>query len=241
MTDFDGATRTSPIEIGAYQIGGISPVIAYWKLDDGTSTVAIDSSGNNHAITLGNSPAWQTYTNCVLNGCVAFNGINQYGAVSVDLSSTNVITVAFWMKWNVYQNDDKLAVEFGSNFNNATTGFLIDPDESSSGQFWVSLHGNAGYNNVAFPRPSAGVWHHYAFILNKGAGTANEITPYVDGIPVRYTKSLYATDNTNNFGANTLYLMSRNGSNLFGAGLLDDVRIYKTALAATDIAALATR
>lgn len=240
-TDYVGNTRTPPITIGAYQFGAplTSPLLAYWKLDDASGTVAVDSSGNNNTMSLVNSPAWQPYTNCVLNGCLSFSGTNQYGSVSLDLSTTNVITIAFWMKWNAFQNDDKLAFEFSSNFNNSTTGFLIDPDESSSGKFWISVHGNAGYNNAAFTRPSAGVWHHYAFVLNKGATAASEVTPYVDGIAVPYTKSAYSVDNTNSFGSNTLFVMSRNGSSLFGAGSLDDVRIYTTALSAAQIAALA--
>lgn len=243
-TDYDGNPRSLPITIGACQTAGSSvpppppSETAYWKFDDATGAVAVDSSGNNHTMTLLNSPTWQVAQNCVVNGCLSFNGTNQNGSVALDLSSTNVITIAFWMKWNAFNNDDKLAFEFSNNFNKSATGFLIDPDESSSGQFWVSVHGDAGYNNAAFPRPSAGVWHHYAFILNKGTATAGEVTPYIDGKAVSYKKSSYSATNANNFGNNTLFVMSRNGSSLFGAGSLDEVHIYPRALSATEIAAL---
>jgi len=250
-TDYAGITRTPPITEGAYQFndpsssgtgtptGDPSP-IAYWTLDDDRGSAAADSSGNGHIMTLANSPTWEASTNCKATGCLGFNGSNQYGTASLDLSSTKVITITFWMKWNAYANDNKLAFEFSSNFNNSTTGFIIDPDESSSGQFWVSVHGNAGYNNAAFPRPSAGVWHHYAFVLNKGAATGSQVIPYVDGKPVSYTKSAYAAENTNNFGVNQLFVMSRGGSSLFGAGSLEQIRIYPTALSPSEIAALAT-
>src|SRR5581483_5540467 len=44
-----------------------------------------------------------------------------------------------------------------------------------------------------------------------------------------------SSDNTNNFGNNPFYLMSRSGSGDFCAGLIDDVRIYSRALSAGEI------
>jgi hypothetical protein len=116
---------------------------------------------------------------------------------------------------------------------------MVDPNSSAAGggQFEVGLQGDGGYNQVLFARPAAG-WHHYAFVLNKSAGAATEVTPYVDGKAVAYTKPSSA-ENTNAFGANPLYVMSRAGSSLFGAGSLDDIRISKRALSATEIASLA--
>jgi Concanavalin A-like lectin/glucanases superfamily len=214
-----------------------SSALAYWKLDDATGTTAADSSGNSHAMTLIGTPAWQT--SCVLNGCLNFNGTTQASSVALDLSGTNVITVDFWMKWTAFANDDKGVLEFSPNFNFSTLGFLILPDESSSGQFQAGVNGNVGYNQVNFTRPSAGIWHNYAFILNKGAPAATEVTPYVDGVAVSYSKPT-SSDNTNNFGSSTLYGMSRAGTSLFGAGTLDEVYLYTRALSASEIANLAS-
>lgn len=216
--------------------------LAYWDLNDSTAgtpgTTATDSSGNSHTMTLVNGPVWQLATACATGGCLNFNGTTQYGSVALDLTGTNVITIEFWMKWNAFANDDKLAFEFSPNFNNVTTGFLIDPDESGSGQFQVGVKGDVGYNQVNFTRPSAGVWHNYAFILNKGAAATTEVIPYVDGLAISYSKPTSA-ENTNNFGSSTLYAMSRAGSSLFGGGLLDDLHIYNRGLTASEITALA--
>ena len=217
---------------------------AAWKLDDGSGTAAADSSGNNLTASLFNGPAWLPATQCIAGGCLSFNGTTQYGSVALNLSDTTAVTVSFWLKWNAYAKDDKLALEFGSGaagFNNLATGFMIDPNSSyqDGTTFEAGLRGNGGYNQVLFTRPSAGVWHHYAFVLNKANPAATEVIPYVDGVAVAYTKPT-SSENSNGFGADTLYLMSRNGTSLFGAGALDDVRIYKRPLPASEIAAQAS-
>ena len=216
---------------------------AYWTLDDGSGSSASDSSGNGDTLTLTNTPSWQTGTNCAKSGCVAFNGTNQSAQVALDLSETNVVTLAFWMKWNSYTTPDALSLEFTANYNNAATGFIVNPSSSRSdcgtAIFEVGLHGNAGYNQACFTRPSAGGWHHYAFIFSTGNPAATEVIPYVDGVAVAYTKPANSqADNTNNFGNDTLYWMSRAASSLFAAGSLDELYVYKRALSQAEITAL---
>ncbi len=89
-----------------------------------------------------------------------------------------------------------------------------------------------------FARPTAG-WHHYAFVFNKGAAAATQVIPYVDGVAVAYTKTT-SSQNTNNFGSDTLYFMSRAGSALMGNGVLDEVQVYNQPLSASQILTLAT-
>jgi hypothetical protein len=228
----------STVKVFSLTIGG---TYALWKLDDGSGVIAADSSGNAKNAQLYNSTVWMSGPSCAIGGCLAFNGSKQYGVAALDLSDTSVVTVAFWMNWASYANNDNLAMEFGSNFNSVTTGFMIDPNSTAAGggKFEVGLLGNAGYNQVVFARPSAG-WHHYAFVLNKNAPAASEVTPYVDGVAIPYTKTTSAANN-NTFGSANLYMMSRAGSSLFGGGILDDVRIYKRALGASEVQGLATK
>jgi hypothetical protein len=230
------ATKSLPLTINAAANSG---PYAYWKFDDGGGSTAADSSGNNHTATLSNAPSWLSSASCVSNGCLSFNGTNQYGSVALDLSGTSAVTLAFWMNWTAYANDDRLAMEFTSNFNNSNIGFMVDPNSSASGggQFEVGLQGDVGYNQVVFARPAPG-WHYYAFVFNKGAAVASQVIPYVDGVAVPYTQVM-SSANTNNFGADTFYFMSRGGASLFGNGALDEVRIYSQALSASQIQALA--
>src|SRR5207245_2431745 len=64
--------------------------------------------------------------------------------------------------------------------------------------------------------------------------------PYVDGVAVNATPVTTSVNTTtNNFGNDTLFLMSRNNASLFGNGNIDEVRLYKRALSASEIIALA--
>ena len=89
-------------------------------------------------------------------------------------------------------------------------------------------------NNAFFARPSTGQWHHYAFVLDTAAPAAQQITPYVDGKAVAYTKTAEGTG-SGAFANSTLNFMSRAGQQLFGRGALDDLAIYGRALTAAEI------
>ena len=63
----------------------------------------------------------------------------QHGGVASTASTTppappstcrarSKLTVEFWLKWNAYANDDRLAMEFTPNFNDNAGGFLVDPN-----------------------------------------------------------------------------------------------------------------
>jgi hypothetical protein len=165
---------------------------------------------------------------------VSFNGTSDSGAIPMNLAGSKTVTVEFWLKWSSYANNDALAMEFTPNFNNNSGGFLVDPN-SSFGQFAVSIGFSTSRNLAIFARPSAGVWHHYAFVLDTTQPGATEITPYVDGQPVAYTKQNYSGTGAGNFANSTLYLMSRGGSTLLGAGTLNHVAIYNGALTSNQI------
>ena len=213
-----------------------------WRLDDGSGSAAADGSGNGVTLSLFNAPMWIGQGGCRTSGCLSFDGRADYASAILDLSGTNVITVAFWLYWNQFAQDDSLLMEFGSEpfgFNSSLTGFMIDPNSSQGvGKFEVGLKGDVGYNQVVFNRPTASAWHHYAFIFDKGAPADSVITPFIDGAPVSYVKLTNAS-NTNSFDKNSLFLMSRLGSGLFASGRLADIRIYKRSLNASEVSLLA--
>ncbi len=114
-------------------------------------------------------------------------------------------------------------------------GFLVDPNASQfGGTFGVAVGPPEDRNSVYFQRPSAGVWHHYALVLNTTAPAASEITPYVDGQPVSVKQEGVETGQ-GAFANSTLYLFSRDGNSLFGAGDLQYLAIYNQPLSATTI------
>jgi hypothetical protein len=66
------------------------------------------------------------------------------------------------------------------------------------------------------------------------APACSEITPYVDGQPASFQQE-GAETNQGPFANSTLYLMSRDGSSLFGAGALQYLAIYDQPLSAATI------
>ena len=79
-------------------------------------------------------------------------------------------------------------MEFTPNFNENSGGFLVDPNAGEfGGTFGIGdRQRSEDRNSVFFQRPSAGVWHHYAIVLNTTAPRGSEITPYVDGQAVSF-------------------------------------------------------
>ncbi len=217
----------------AQAVTSTSGLIDYYKLGESAGPSISDSKGTAtgtiHGGNFGLAGAIQPGT------AVGFNGSSDSGAIPLNLSGTSQLTVEFWLKWNQYANNDALAMEFTPNFNENAGGFLIDPNASEyGGTFGVAIGTNASRNGVFFARPSAGVWHHYAIVINTNAPAASEITPYVDGEPVA-TQQESANGSQGPFANSTLYLMSRAGSSLFGNGALDQLAIYNQALSAATV------
>ncbi|HYE05978.1 MAG TPA: LamG-like jellyroll fold domain-containing protein, partial [Planctomycetota bacterium] len=238
LKDF-GATDYHHLVLGEGLLG-------YWKLDESGSPAAlIDASGRGRsATTSGGQVATAAAPSVGFTdpGSMVFDGIDDTATANVDLSRTSTATLAFWLWWDAYADDDDLAFEFcpaGSLFNFSDAGFLVDPNSSNGGlgRFEIAVKGDAGFNNALFVRPSTGSWHHYAIVFDKTAAAAGEITPYVDGVNVSYVK-LDSSENTNSFGDLSLSFMARQGPSLCGAGRLDDLRIYDRALTPLEISAL---
>src|SRR5205814_7946135 len=73
-------------------------LVGWWKLDDGTGTTALDSSGYGDNGTLSNGPAW---TSGPLVGSLSFDGLNDYVSCPIasiyDFDATNNFTIAMWI------------------------------------------------------------------------------------------------------------------------------------------------
>jgi PKD repeat protein len=241
VTDNRGATGTATKTLvvrGPYSnaVTATSGLIDYWRLGETSGTSLLDPIGGRNATAL-NGVTLGTAGNLTLdpNTAATFDGINDAAQASVNLSGTSRLTLEFWLKWTTFANDDRLAFEFTSNFNNSDDGFLVNPNSStSSGRFEVAMGRNNNRNSIYFTRPSAGAWHHYALVFSSST-ISPSITPYVDGKAVSFTKGTSGLGG-GNFANSTLNFMSRNASSLFGNGSLDEVALYDQALTATQIA-----
>ena len=160
---------------------------------------------------------------------------NQLGPVfvgsagsSVNLAGLSGYSRAFlecWFFWDSYTNDDDLLLELSTNYN-SNNAFIIDPN-ASDGTFTLSMHGagGTGYASATFTRPTAAVWHHFGWFMDRTV--ANDVGSnrvFLNGAPQAVTDVGTSTLG-DAFGSYDLYLFSRNNSSLLGNGRIAGLRI----------------
>jgi hypothetical protein len=240
VTDEDGASATATqsvnVKTGTYAdtVLGTTGLVSYWRMEETSGTTFADGKGTSPATVSGATLGVPGALAGATNLAARFDGIDDFARANLDLSTTSAVTVEFWLRWNSYLDDDDLAMEFTDNFNANPGGFLIDPS-ASDGTFAVGLGFDETRNTAQFARPSAGAWHHIAIVFDTTAVAAEQVTPYVDGKPVPYSKARSGTG-AGAFANAALSFMSRNGAALFGGGDLDELAVYNRALSAATVA-----
>ena len=134
---------------------------------------------------------------------------------------TGSMTIAFWLYYASIPSTNQNAVVL----TNGTSKVQICLRSSAL----VAARSGGNILVTASSTPTSG-WHHVAYTYN---GTTHSL--YVDGgTPATSTAASDATATPT-----TVYLGTYNGANELLAGRLDDVRVYKRVLSATEIASLA--
>jgi hypothetical protein len=202
-------------------------IVAWWKFDEGTGTVAYDTRGVNDG-NLINGPTW---TSGIINGGLSFDGINNYVLIPYN-SSLNVsefFTLAFW----IYV--DANVLPFG-------TVISKDGDYFTGGAYNVYV----GYGNVRsvcfttvsmapelITEPnslSPAAWNHVAVTFNDPASPQARI--YINGV-----EKISGTQPAPSVLATHL-LIGRRGDPtdpFYLNSKLDDVRIYNRDLSAEEV------
>jgi hypothetical protein len=212
---------------------------AHWKLDDLTGTTASDSTGNGHTMMLVNGPSWTTGRS---GGSVSAVGATDYMiAPALDLSATQAITIAAWVRRTYTVGPPHTLFELSSNFNGATTGFGFFPDDDAgcgAGTIALGVRGNASYSVHCYAQPSSGVWHHLVAVYDKSQAGDSETALHIDGVLQTPLSSPFTGDNTNTFGTEPLHVFSRGGIEEFTPGEVDEIVIFARALTPAEIAQL---
>ncbi len=162
---------------------------------------------------------------------LAFDGVDDSATVSLDLSDTSVVSVDFWVRAPSTSGSSGRLMEFTAGDNR-----WILRMSSTPGNLGVYLDGTGGIRwGVWYGGVLEVDWQHLVVIMERGSPPT--VTVYRNGVRVEPT-SVSETDNVvGTFGMGTLALMSRGGTNLFGGGELDELRIYQRALTAAEVAA----
>ncbi|MCD8494207.1 MAG: LamG domain-containing protein [Alphaproteobacteria bacterium] len=209
----------------------------YWAFEEGSGTTAEDSAANNDGVLTG-GPVWSTETpfNLTDDSSLSLDGSDDFVALNTNFGKTNTLTISLWFKTDSATGE----VLFGQSATQApgvgggyAPSIAILTDGKIRAEYWTSSLGSIqtseSYND--------GEWHYVSFV-----GNVNNQSLYVDGdlIGSRAGALNHAYWNVSQIGTGfdggTRYIGVAGWQ--YASALIDDVRIYNTALSASDTAQL---
>ncbi len=212
------------------------PDMALWlKLDENAGATAADSSGRGLDGSVGGAGAWAP-DGGARAGALAFNGSNTVVTVpdADALDATAALTFAWWFRMDRYPASVAAGLvckRIAPTDHNAYTTFM---------QTDRRINVDLDSNNNRFTSDTlfeTGRWYHVAVVFDGTRPAAERATLYVDGAVERIApESSAAIPNCASDVA--VGNVTASAVNWF-AGRIDDVRIYRRALAAHEVAALA--
>jgi len=236
----DNACSEGPIEIEIDE-----PFLSHWPLDDGGGLVAEDvESGNDGTLTNMDEAAW--IRGRVGESALEFDGFDDY-VVAENPDDYFFLADFTWTAWMQTAGE-------GTNGTIISKSPAVANWEPGSKALFVGSNGNRGDGKLAFdvgwvgvvasaPRVDDAMWHHVAVTAEFEANGINDrVTLWIDGEvdTVRDNWNLQvqqAATGEMKIGHGSLNFPT--GGPYF-RGSIDDVRVYRVALGAEDIADLAS-
>ncbi|MCX5644017.1 MAG: discoidin domain-containing protein [Phycisphaerae bacterium] len=235
---------------GIYVAALLLPVIAgaaapkpnylWWKFDEGSGTVAKDSSGNSRdgAIT---GATWNVPGAGGLGSCLDFTGTNTMvvnASAGTGLNGLSAITVSLWVKSRVTNSDRGFIIAEVPADNDNFVTMRYDAAGSNGGGTNVLKMGVTSTSGLQQLESSNNLqtteWHHVALTWKGGVG----IKFYSNG--ALNTPTNVQAVNTGTISGCTSLIVGQGGKLTNGNwnGLIDDVRIYDYDLTAAQVADL---
>ncbi|MCA9301494.1 fibronectin type III domain-containing protein [Candidatus Saccharibacteria bacterium] len=220
-------TTNAPCSGGAYACSVESNLntLYYWRMDENSGQSTLSPSVGNVDINL--TGATTGAPGLVDGTATSFDGTNDFGvsASNLDYTGKKKLVVEALMKLDSNTGNDLMAWESSSNTNTGNTGFAYFTNNGNNST--VILKGNVGYNYGSFPNLIPGQWHHIVTIYNKDAATSIEETMlYIDGMLQSASSRTESKNNSNDFGINPFYIMSRAGVSNFSKSSMQHLAIY---------------
>jgi len=189
-------------------------LVAHWRLDEGSGTIAHDASGNGHDGTFRGAPQWVAGK---IGGALQLDGVDDEVLHSFPESEWSAGTVSFWVKATTLGQDNQSSA-FAGYYPN-TAGFQINVNGGNPGVYWTNPQNANVFGPVSLD------WVHLALTWDGSSAKC-----YYDG-SLATTGNLTATNRMFNqfrLGVN------RNAINWF-ACTIDDFRVYDHALTQEEI------
>jgi len=194
-------------------------LVGHWKLDDGSGTVAADSSGNGHNGTLQGNPQW---IEGLFGMALEFDGSPDRVDVpySEQLNPENEFSVTVWA--NVDPGGAGHRSPITSRDDTPQRGYIIYATPGNVWQFWIGA--GSGWAQTTGPAVELGEWTHVA-----GVYSADGMKLYING---ELEAEGAGTLSPNRQQRVSIGAGATEGAagNYYFVGKLDDVRVYDVAL-----------
>ncbi len=211
---------------------GSMNMISEWEMEGG---LAKDTWNSNDGSVVGATLA----TDCVSNGCLNFDGDNDYidfGTSSI-FTPTDYLTISVWVNFNSLTSPALTQYIISRGRDSYAAGYHIDKNASNRFEFRVNLDDVDDGSEIQIQStttPSVGKWYNVVATYDYSVGAKL----YVDGKRENSSSLtgviVYRTQGTNF----TVGVMSHSFPTYFDFnGKLDDIRIYNSAIPVSQIRA----
>lgn len=198
-------------------------LVSHWKLDETGGTIAEDSVGDNNGVVNG-----ATWDDGKIDGALYFNGVSDYVDIpydsSLDINPSDGITVSVWIKLDSYPPENEQAPIFGL-FTGYDAKNFLTLTKNSHEILWFQYPPTDG--DLSSIKPDLDKWYHISVVQN-----ATYRAIYINGV-------LDSSDNNpesySGDPPDTIRIGNWSLPNYHFHGVIDDVRIYNTALMAEEI------
>src|SRR3989344_4677679 len=224
---FDAIKNSISFFSGKTQLAQVVPtsgLLGHWKFDEGSGTMAADSSGNGHIGTLTNGPVWTTGA---VGNAVTLDGTNDYISLGTTLDvSALPFTLSAWVNPSNF-NDYGTIIGKRTTYSGSGMRFNLDLIRTSGSVLFQSAASDLTFSYA----PPLNTWTHLTIVARSGATDL-----YVNGV---LTQTLGGF--TLGTGATSQLRIGNapDGPDQF-AGKIDEVLIYNRALAASEVSGLAS-
>lgn len=206
---------TNPLVDGSLNGDGAVPagLVAWWKFDDGTGSVALDASGHGNTATLIGGPVWGTGPS---GGDLTFNGVDQEADSMQNVPVGEALSISFRVSTTSTNEGHVFVLGLYASCELSFSPGIV----ACSPDGMIQLQGSLA---------SDGQWHVVTYV---SAGASAAQTLYVDGV-VQMSMS-GTVDETRG----TAVCIASGCGQYFANASLQDVRVYDVALDASQVAAL---
>jgi hypothetical protein len=232
FTANNGAAVTAPFTVVVGSNTSVTNgLLAWWKMNEASGSVAADSSGNGRPATASGA-FFTNYSAGYPSNALHFNGSSSYASFSSP--AVTQLTLVAWARANAQGNSEyprifdtpgyRLFFRFD---NQATNGFDFATYSSANGD-WSS-----GVNTI-----SAGAWYHIAASYNFSSLT-NVPLEYVNGASIPALTVITSASGTEPSSAGAGYIGNVAALTRAWSGDLSDLRIYNRILSGAELQVIA--